>query len=208
MGRGLNRTERVLSPDEERASKYLNDLILDWQKKDPIIRGRLRNTDLVRIIQQRTGKAISTSTIGKWLLGEKIPNEESTKLIVETFEADPHRTYEAFGHEYNPPLTWQEFYRQVEQAIEEWKQGLRPEEDWKMHSTILKKLALYFDEEWLSKTKYEGYRKIGWIPVAELILNNTNAPLIERAHQLMVMTEMEDSFRYVKDHPEEFHLEE
>jgi hypothetical protein len=147
----------------ESSSEYLNNIILDWQRKAPRERGRLRDTDLVRLIQVKTGKKIANSTIGKWLKGEKIPNFESTRLIIDTFGSDPEETYKAFGHEYYPQITYQGIYDQTKAAIEEWKQGLRPNENWSVefltddpkkpvtHEWLLGQLALYTDPEWMGK---------------------------------------------------------
>lgn len=204
MGRGQRIVGRDLPPEHVTAATFLHKSMLNWRSKDPMERSVLSDTIIVDMIEKKTGVKIPRSTLSSWKSGVRIPSPEYIEPLSVFFEVDPFEMAEAFGHEYVPPMSFREFYRQIEIAIEEWKDGKRPNEDWKMHSRILEGLALYFNDEWMAAaTRDEDGELDGWIPVAETVLRS-DIPLVLKAHQLLFLAEAEENQRYVVAHKDEY----
>jgi hypothetical protein len=204
MARGDNASTRNLAPENEASATYLNRILLDWRGSDPLNRGSISDAMLVRMIAKQTGKPIPRPTFSSWKVGTRIPSPEYVDILSEFFAINPKDMYEAFGHEYNPPLSFEEFYQQVEEAIEEWKAGNRPDEDnwgeildgpggkriaWEW---VLEKLKLYLDPIWTGG----NWQESAWKIIGETLLKS-NEPLIVKAHLLANYTEFEEVQRHI-----------
>jgi hypothetical protein len=177
MARGDNALTRNLSPENEAAATYLNKILLDWRGKDPLNRGSISDASLVRMITQQTGKPIPRPTFSSWKVGTRLPGPEYIDILSKFFEIEPKEMYEAFGHDYDPPMSFEELYRQAEIVSKE--------EKWPDREMILERLAWYNNPDWLSGL-YSGWRK-----VVDTVMENEKNTLFDKAAILAAITEFD-----------------
>jgi len=175
-GKRLTVEERNLDEKHLRSMEYINGLIVQLQLR---LRGksRLNISDVVRMMNEKLGVELSDTTVGGWTTGKAIPTPESCDMIAKFFEVDPGEVYAACSRPYTPPMTIEEVQRQTIAAIEEWKRGERPNEDWSDGDWILAMLRRYDDPKWIKRLR------TGLQPSVDIALK-ADLPLFDRARHL------------------------
>jgi len=121
-----NTDKKGLSVEQQRSVEYIHKQLHLWKEKDLVLRQRISLADLADLISEKFAnpqKKLTGAAVGLWLRGGNIPNSESAWALSQFFGTDPEETFAAFGHDFQPPLTFTAFYEQVKTIAEkeEWQ---------------------------------------------------------------------------------------
>jgi len=168
---------RQLTPEQKRASDYLEEIILRWQLGDIKSRKGPSNKRLAAHVSRHyadPARSITPSGLGLWRAGKAIPDAASVSAIVQAFDADLEATFAAFGRV--PPMTFARFAELVSQAAQR--------DQWDDAAWLLAQLAQTATPEW----EEPDVRAPWWIQIARTLLK-TETPLHEKAQQIAHLVE-------------------
>ncbi|MDE1904913.1 MAG: helix-turn-helix transcriptional regulator [Rhodospirillales bacterium] len=104
--------QRDLSARQKRSADYLSHVIATWISADPTMRVPMSNVDIAAEITRyivNRAKPITGSALSSWISGRYLPSYENAMAIAAYFGVDPEEALAAFGHKYEPPLTFGRF---------------------------------------------------------------------------------------------------
>jgi transcriptional regulator with XRE-family HTH domain len=137
----------LLTPEQKHSKDYLQQLLWKWRGEDLSNRAETQDRELAEMM------GIGRPTLSNWLAGRRIPGAESVKILADFFKIDYKEAFEAFGHEYEPPITFEYIYQYA-------KESIATEPDiWIQAELNLKYLKKYLDAQWLEE-HHSAWKKI------------------------------------------------